>query len=282
MECERCGETFSYISVLKRHLKKKTPCDTSRSITSRDYLLEKLDSIKGEKTYACQCGKSYKYPTGLYQHGRNCNKYKSSRGSETKTLKKRVAELEKYIQNLETTSSPASQYTTNIARAQNVTNNTTNNTTNNSITNNNNFNLNIKPWNPSNFDYSRLDDDKYEQAFEADNQVETFAKFALNSPKNHVIIVSKDGIPMFFDGKSFIAVPDGIMQTYAAFFNQLKTYTVENEDKMRTIFNSDAFGLYDDHMERLVQAEDLKDHSMLVKVISKNTDKVLKSHAIEA
>jgi hypothetical protein len=166
---------------------------------------------------------------------------------------------------------PTTQYTTNIARDQNI--------TNNSVTNN--FNLNIQPWNPSNFDYSRLNDTSYEEAFKAINQVETLAKFALKSPKNHVVVVSKDGTPMFFNGKSFIEIPDGIRQTYSAFFNQLKTYTVENEDKMRTTFDSDAYGFYDDHIERLIQAEDIKDHSELIKVIKKNTDSVLKSHRID-
>lgn len=266
MKCERCGADFHYKSHLKRHLQLKKECPITFSIADRTYLLKTLDDNKVDNSYSCTCGKTYKHATSLYHHRAKCDKYTKSSNTG---LRKEINNLKKEIAELKSTSAPPN--ITNIARDQNI--------TNNSITNN--FNLNLQPWNPSNFDYSRLNNDNYDQAFEANNQVETLVKFALKSPNNHVFIISKNNIPMFFNGTSFAEIPDGVRQTYAAFFSQLKTYSLENESRMRDLFNNDAYGFYDDHMDRLNQSEDLDDHTALVEVIKKNTDKILKTHALE-
>lgn len=44
MECERCGSKFKHLYLLKKHLSSKVACLTTKSITSRNYLLKKLET----------------------------------------------------------------------------------------------------------------------------------------------------------------------------------------------------------------------------------------------
>ena len=97
--CDRCGSSFKFKSLLKKHLKLKNTCDPLKSIANRAYLLKKLEEEKSScKIHTCLCGNGYKYVTGLYQHRRTCKRYQANKKrSENDDLRKEIDILKKEV-----------------------------------------------------------------------------------------------------------------------------------------------------------------------------------------
>ena len=278
MKCERCGSNFQYKSQLKRHLQLKTECPITYSIATRSYLIDQLKDEPIVTSYVCTCGKNYKHVTNLYRHRAKCDKYSKLSNND---LRKELNALKKTIADMRNERDAALTPTT-IGRDQNITNNNNTRITNNT----NNMTINVPPWNPTTLDYSIIGEREYEQAFGRKYQVATLARSMIKSSKsNHVMIIADDGTPLFYNGSSFVNVPNGINQTHAVLFEAIKDYSEKNENQLRLIYNEDEedIGFYDDHKSRLIDAENSKSsHDKLIEVIKKQSSDVKKTHAIEA
>ena len=136
--CEKCN----YKTIRKK--------DFNKHLMTRKHKMMTNDDIKVQKSptaFICECGKSYKYRQGLFQHRKKCiiisneedeiisspesdNNYKAmfiEMVHQNKELQKTLIQQQEQINEI-------------IPKINNVTNNTTNNINN---TNHNNFNLNF-------------------------------------------------------------------------------------------------------------------------------------------
>ena len=112
----------------------------SKHISSLKHKKQEMDSEKCEKMYYCNCGKKYKYDTGLYKHKKKCqeaNKEENTiiQSNNKDTMKDLVFKLINENQELRKT------ITEMIPKIGN--NNNSNNNSNNTINNKNKFNINV-------------------------------------------------------------------------------------------------------------------------------------------
>ena len=174
--CSKCNKSFKYLSKLKEHNNRKTPCvsvgikktlqDPSKPFKtlqnpSRPFQ-DKLNTVKTQKhikknikgNLICEyCNKIIKYQKNYKNHLRN--------SCEEIPLSKRKLLLEKYNKNKNHTNkitTITNNNTTNNTTNNNTTNNNTLNNTNNTLNiNNQNYTININPLGKE--DISKIGDD---------------------------------------------------------------------------------------------------------------------------
>ncbi len=94
IQCKRCGESFSILSSLKRHLDKSKICEAVITDTEPLVLLKELNKYKksdssntDDKLYICKfCNTNFKHRSSKSRHEKNCKagieKNKKNKGNE--------------------------------------------------------------------------------------------------------------------------------------------------------------------------------------------------------
>ena len=82
-ECDVCNSKFGTVAELNVHNKRvhqedTHKCDTcGKSFTTCSALKDHTDTHTGAKRHVCQCGKAYRYATGLSRHKKQCDAAKN-------------------------------------------------------------------------------------------------------------------------------------------------------------------------------------------------------------
>ena len=134
IQCDRCSNTFSNMTNLRRHFNKKNICKPVLKDISIEELIEKYKVKKG--CYKCEnCGKEYKSAVGKCKHKKKCllnpviieKKNIDKLETELKSVKDDKQELEAKVQQLLLEKTQALEANAKIINNTNNSHNNTNN-----------------------------------------------------------------------------------------------------------------------------------------------------------
>jgi hypothetical protein len=151
IQCDRCSNTFSNMTNLRRHFHNKKICKPVLKDISIDQLIEKYKVRKG--CYKCEnCGKEYKTSDGKYKHKKKCILNVSIKDKKENDILKEELELikvEKEILEEELDKISHNKVSNTKSNINNNVNKSTISTLNNGYINNN-IVVNINTYTPSN------------------------------------------------------------------------------------------------------------------------------------
>lgn len=104
LQCSRCGHISTTKSNLLKHLRRKTPCMPSENDIGVDLCIkELLKQDYNEKTYDCEyCDKKFNTWQSKSRHQKVCRCKPLENHHELETMRQKVVELEKKIENAST------------------------------------------------------------------------------------------------------------------------------------------------------------------------------------
>ena len=116
--CERCGYKTNVKCNMIKHLKRKIICPCVNGNSSREELLQNLESTKTKDWQCTICDECFASKSTMYRHKKNC---------ERENENKRITELEQSIKELQRSLTSQSQVISHSnIKNSNITNNNNN------------------------------------------------------------------------------------------------------------------------------------------------------------